>query len=461
MDLYMTDDLRMLDSTTNTTSYYSYTDFEGPPAVFTGNFTDYGLDTDSDGLYNYLEVEAEVNVKKAGEYELRGYLYPYQEEGGEVEVEDIEEEIEEAIEAAIAVDYDSNRTYLEIGIHNVMLQFDGTEIYTTEQNGSFSTWLNLYETEEGERIDGDEYFTNSYNYTEFQRPPAEFAAGFNDYGLDTNGNSLYDYLVIEKEVIVRKAGNYRLSGSLKSPSGESIGSDSNSTYLNAGLQSIKLQFYGPSIYNAGESGNFDVNMNLYSTYSDSTTNTTSYYSYTDFERPPAEFASGFNDYGLDTNGNSLYDYLVIKKEIEVKEAGNYMLSGSLKSPSGMYLDSDYNSTYLDVGLQSIKLQFYGPSIYNKEESGNFDVILNLYNRDNGEGLGTTTNTTSYYSYTDFEIPSAEFTGNFNDYGLDTDNDALYNYLVVEVEITVKKAGEYNLYCTLRAPSGAGIGSGRK
>jgi hypothetical protein len=113
---------------------------------------------------------------------------------------------------------------------------------------------------------------------------------------------------------------------------------------------------------------------------------------------------------------------------------------------------------LDVGLQSIKLQFYGPSIYNKEESGNFDVILILYDRDSGECLGTTTNTTSYYSYTKFEIPSAEFTGNFNDYEVDTDNDALYNYIVIESEITVKKAGEYNLYGTLRAPSGSWIGS---
>ena len=355
-----------------------------------------------------------------------------------------------------------NKTYLEVGIHNITLQFDGISIYNTKYSGSFRVWLSLYEIEKGNWIDEMEYFTNDYDYTNFQKPPAEFAPGFNDYGLDTNGNSLHDYLVIEKEINVREAGNYRLYGWLESPSGERIDSDYNYTHLDVGLQSVKLQFYGPCIYIAGESGNFDVDMDLYDRDSgrwlDSTANTTSYYSYTDFERPPAEFASGFNDYGLDTDGNSLYDYLVIEKEINVREAGNYQLSCSLKSPSGEGIDSDYNYTYLDVGLQSIKLQFYGPSIYTSGESGNFDVNMVLYGTDSGRWLDSTTNSTTYYSYTDFERPPAEFAHRFNDYGLDTDGNSLYDYLVIEKEINVREAGNYRLYGRLESPSGEGIDS---
>jgi hypothetical protein len=342
------------------TSYYNYTEFD---RKITGEFNDYGVDTDGDGLYNYLEVVAEVNVTKAGEYKLGGYLQYYKEEKG----------------YWVNIEYNPNRTYLEAGIQSITLQFDGIEIYNTKYSGSFKVGLSLYEIEEENWIDGMEYYTNDYGYTDFQEPPAEFAAGFNDYGLDTGGNSLYDYLEIEKEIIVREAGNYRLRGWLKPTSGVTVDYDDNNTYLDVGLHSVKLQFYGPSIYNSEESDNFEVQLHLHDGDSgerlDSTTNTTSYYSYTDFEGPPAEFTSGFNDYGLDTNGNSLYDYLVIEKEIIVREAGNYQLSGRLESPSGVRIDSDSNYTYLNAGLQSIKLQFYGPSIYNSGESGNFDVNM--------------------------------------------------------------------------------------
>jgi hypothetical protein len=418
------------------TSYYNYTEFD---RKFIGNFDDYGVDTDEDGLYNYLAVEAEINVTKAGEYKLSGNLQPsgYTEEGYPWP----------------EIDSDGNRTYLEVGIQSITLQFDGTQIYNTKYSGSFRVWLSLYGIEKGNWIDGMEYYTNDYDYTDYQKPAAEFAQGFTDYGLDTDGNSLYDYLVIEKEILVRETGNYRLRGWLKSTSGETLDYNYNNTYLDVGLQSIKLQFDGLSIHLSGVSGKFDVNMDLYDQDSgeklESTTNTTSYYSYTDFERPPAEFAPGFNDYGLDTGRNSLYDYLVIEKEIIVREAGNYQLSGSLKSPLGEGIDSDSNYTYLEVGLQSIKLRFYGPSIYTSGESGNFVVDIDLYNTDDWRWLDSTTNATSYYSYTDFERPPAEFTGNFNDYGLDTDEDTLYNYLVIESEINVTKAGGYELGGNLR------------
>ena len=242
-------------------------------------------------------------------------------------------------------------------------------------------------TEEWRRIDVMEYFTKDYDYTDFEKPSAEFASEFNDYGLDTNDNSLYDYLVIEKEINVREAGNYRLYGSLESPSGEWVDYDSNYTYLDVGLHSIKLRFYGLSIYNTGESGNFVVYMNLYDTdegrWLDSTTNTTSYYSYTDFERPPAEFTGNFNDYGLDTDEDGLHDYLVVEAEINVTKEGEYELSGDLQyynEEEGYWEYTGYNSneTYLEVGIHNITLQFDGVRIYNSKYSGSFRVWLSLY-----------------------------------------------------------------------------------
>ena len=377
------------------TSYYNHTKFD---RKFTGNFDDYGIDTDEDGLYDYLEVEAEIKVTKAGEYRLSGSLkypalgedYPWAE-----------------------IDTDWNRTYLEAGIHNITLQFDGLKIYNSKYSGSFRVCLSLYETirrDEREyftrEIDEEEYFTTSYDYTDFQKPPAEFAPGFNDYGLDTDSNSLYDYLVIEKETKVGEAGNYRLSGSLESPSGERIDYDSNSTYLDVGLQSVKLMFYGPMIYKSEESGNFDVDMDLYDVDNDRildpTTNTTSYYSYTDFERPPAEFTGNLFDYGLDIGEDGLYNYLVVESGINVTKAGEYRLSGDLRyydKESDYWLDYAMNSTHLEAGITNITLKFHGWRIYNSEYNGSFKVELQLY--DTEAKIDVAEYLTSYYNYTEF------------------------------------------------------------
>jgi len=46
---------------------YSYSDFDPPGAVLTGNIYDEGIDTDSDGLFNYLQIGVEINVTVFGD----------------------------------------------------------------------------------------------------------------------------------------------------------------------------------------------------------------------------------------------------------------------------------------------------------------------------------------------------------------------------------------------------------
>ena len=123
------------------TSYYNYTNFD---RKFTGEFSDYGVDTDGDGLYNYLKVVAEVNVTKAGEYKLGGSLQYYDEENG----------------YWVNIISDWNETYIEVGIQSIALQFDGIEVYNTKYSGSFKVGLTLYEIEEENWIDRMDYFDN-------------------------------------------------------------------------------------------------------------------------------------------------------------------------------------------------------------------------------------------------------------------------------------------------------------
>ena len=54
---------------------YSYTEFIQPNILFTGNSSDYGSDENSDGFYDHLKVDVEVNVSEPGEYKIYGNLY--------------------------------------------------------------------------------------------------------------------------------------------------------------------------------------------------------------------------------------------------------------------------------------------------------------------------------------------------------------------------------------------------
>ncbi|CAD7767005.1 MAG: Subtilase family protein [Candidatus Argoarchaeum ethanivorans] len=477
------------------TSYYEYIDFQPPSAEFNDVYSGNGTDTDGDGLYDYLTIDVGVNVTKAGNYRVEGRLDDCL--GGYIE-------------------WRNNYTYLNTGNQTVKLDFEGIKIRQNEVNGTFDLkYLYLYNTTDWTQLDYiyEAYTTSYYNYTDFQKPPAEFNDVYSDYGEDTDvpPDGFNNSLVINVGVNVTKAGRYQVSGSLyENGTWQYITGASNTSYLSKGNQTVQFRFDGVGIRQNEYNGTYDLRyLNLYNaTYpypvpvpalapvpvpvagegrgggewasislserelekeigkeeilSENVSAmyweefdhrryayTTKYYNWTEFQKPPAEFALGFNDYGLDTNNNSLYDYLVIEKEIEVRKAGNYKLYGSLRAPTGKWIDSDSNYTYLGEGLHNVTLKFYGPSIYLSGESDNFDVYMDLYDRDNWRWLDWETNTTSYYYSDNFERPPAEFTANFSDYGLDTDNDTLYNHLVMEAEINVTTVGEYELSGSLQ------------
>ncbi|RLG27144.1 hypothetical protein DRN76_00390 [Methanosarcinales archaeon] len=472
-----------------TTSYYNYTDFEPVPARFTSGFNDYGEDTNSNALYDYLVVERGVNVLKAGDYGVSGWLYAPND---------------------TSIDYDSNYTTLSVGVHNVTLKFQGWDIYKTGENGNFdvSMYLHYYPPESvaqattvPEKITVDNQYiliqesieekeiafeiyeerlenktleetglgsslldwventTSYYSYTEFEPSPVEFNDQYNDSGEDTDEDGLYNYLVVEVGVNVTEDGSYRARGYLYDNMGHQIDYESNTTYLSAGNQIVQLKFEGIKIRQNEVNGTFDLK-SLY-LYDSSTGDqldyiydayTTSYYNYTDFQIPPAEFNNIYSDYGADTDGDGLNNSLVIEVGVNVTKAGTYKIRGELHE-SNSYKSIDYasNTTYLSNGSQTVQLRFEGIKMRQNEYNGTYDLkYLYLYNSSTGTRWDYISNvyTTSYYNYTDFQIPPAEFNDVYSDYGRDTDGDGLYNYLTIDVGVNVTKAGNYQVSGTL-------------
>ncbi|PIU37152.1 hypothetical protein COT02_02305 [Candidatus Roizmanbacteria bacterium CG07_land_8_20_14_0_80_34_15] len=154
-----------------TTSAYNYTQFESKPAEFGGTYSDAGVDTDGDSLYNLLRVSVGVNVSENGTYSLTGYLYD--------------------VNGSYIVS-DDNETELASGAKTVFLYFDGYEVYNHGVNGSY-TLKNIVLYKNGSQADYKEtaYNTTSYAYTSFQRSQVALTGNYSSYGLDTNNNSKY------------------------------------------------------------------------------------------------------------------------------------------------------------------------------------------------------------------------------------------------------------------------------
>ena len=120
-------------------------------STFTNNYTDYGIDMNADGKYDYLAIDIEIDVITDGNYTLRGILYD---------------------RAGNPIMTTTTSTYLTEGIKTVQLNFDGQTIYESEVNGPYELrYLTLYKdgTFIGHR--NRPYTTLAYNYREFQPPP--------------------------------------------------------------------------------------------------------------------------------------------------------------------------------------------------------------------------------------------------------------------------------------------------
>jgi len=202
--------------------------------AFSGSLTtisDYGLDTDGDSLYNYLRINAEINVTSAGNAIVKGYLY---DSNGSV--------ISEA----------ENSTYLDTGEHTIILNFDGFTIFKHKTNGPYLVNLKL-EDKEGNLLDEKNFTTSAYNYTDFQHLVA-LTGYYSDYGRDVDNDGIYDYLTIDVGVFMAKPGHCFIKARLIDVNGEEIVWAENTTWLEAGEQIIQLHFNGSAIYEHGVNG---------------------------------------------------------------------------------------------------------------------------------------------------------------------------------------------------------------
>jgi len=133
------------------------------------------------------------------------------------------------------------------------------------------------------------------------------------------------------------------------------------------------------------------------------------------------------DYGEDTDGDTLYNYLVVEGEANRTVAGNYRLEvDKLKGEhEGEYVCLFVsNETYLEEGIQNISLSFNGIPIHGRRI--NATKLVDVYFYDSAWNLlsiYSELNLSKTYDYTLFDV-GATFTGAVVDSSVDADTDVL-------------------------------------
>ena len=167
----------------------------------------------------------------------------------------------------------------------------------------------------------------------------------------------------------------------------------------------------------------------------------------------SQLNDSYVDYGVDTNGNGLYDQLVIDVGIDVSTDGEYLLSGGLVDSSGIVIEQTSTQASLVGGSQIMSLVFDGNLIGQHYVDGPY-YLKDLALADETEvgpvllGHRVDAYTTSFYAHTEFERPEILLTGNNSDTGVDTDGDGLYDYLAVDLEFDVVSPGTYDINARL-------------
>jgi len=359
----------------------------GTNANLTGTFTDNGFDADSNSLYDYLVVNAEVDVGSAGTYTLFANLH---DSGGNI------------VSA-------ENYTYLDVGISIVQLRFDGKEFRRNRVDGSYTlTELALFaQTTQDDSHWGTTHNTSYYDYTQFEKTEIWFTGGFSESTIDSNSNGLYDYLVLGVDVEVSAGGNYTVQGYMYD--GRRVVIAENSTELGVGSHTLNLNFNGLEIrgnrgdgpYSLGYLTAVEQQSYEYDTLYDA--HNTSAYSYDQFEKPVIEFTGSFGESGIDTDSNGLYNYVRFQAEVDA-EAGDYIISAHLYDSNETEILNNHTTLSLSAGVQNVTIDFTGLVIGEYGVDGPY-VVGSLSLHDSAGAMISVWPdplNTSHYSYIQFE-----------------------------------------------------------
>ncbi len=428
-----------------------------PDIKFTGHTTFSTVDDNGDGLAEAVIAEVEVKILTGGEYSFIGTL----KKNGQVIAN------RPFFESAI-----SSTAFLNegIGLYTIFLRFSGEQIFQSGENGPYQ--IELFAVGANKLATTLTVSTPACDHTQFSEIGIQFSkngtilTGVTDAAIDETGDGKFDFVETTLSVEVRTTGKYRLQGTL-SKGGTSIINVGISVTLTRGTHTLKLPFSGLPIRRSGLDGPYEGIVNIYDANDhalDSLEFVTQPYRSVTF-RALLELDGTFNDQGVDTNGNDLFDILRIDFGANFTEAGTFLVRGVLTNQALQDFVFIETLMTLSTGSQTLTLNFQGPLIHKQKMEGPYEVEVLVQNPDTFEDLDRVQlgQMTKTYRFTDFEplgrsvARAISLTGKSFDKGVDTDGNGLFDELHVDVEVKLTTTDFYEWSARLVDVNGTEIG----
>src|SRR3989454_473571 len=231
--------------------------------------SDSGYDANGNGLFDFLLVNASVQITAPGNFTVYGTLHNA---NNTLQI------------------YNSTSAGLPVGPANLTVWFDGRLINQSGIDGPYTVDLVLV-NENFSLLDLGTHTTQPYSHLDFDPMPAFMTPPHPDSGQDTNGNGLFDILNVDVQVQVNLPGNYTATGFLYAANFSLTLSASGSAFLPVGPGSIRVSFPGWPINQSGIDGPYTVELTLFESGSfavlGTNITTTQAYSHLAFDPTPA------------------------------------------------------------------------------------------------------------------------------------------------------------------------------
>jgi hypothetical protein len=232
--------------TTNGTYFsndaFSTFSVRSPLANFNGFFSDQGIDTNGNNLYEYIALILGMDVSATGTYRTS---VTFKGSNGIEKTVNFIQELNQGINQNITVRF-AKKDIFEIGVdgpYNVAK----ASIELLEH----TDWYLADEIE-------NPWETQAYSLNDFERGGITLTGSTSDAGIDTNNNNLFDILRVNIEVDLLTGGNYQWSARLVDSNNTEINFAGDSKFLNTGINSIDLSFDGCKIGENGADGPYNV-----------------------------------------------------------------------------------------------------------------------------------------------------------------------------------------------------------
>lgn len=212
---------------------------------------------------------------------------------------------------------------------------------------------------------------------------SSFSGDFSDFGLDTNGNGLFNELIVEAGINISDAGLFRIFGIL-SDENDNLHYANVLTELNAGSQTVALKFDGEAIFRNGVDGPYVLHrISLSEEDTDGLqimpvdeiedAHTTRFHPYQAFEHASILLTGTGASTGVDTTGNGLFNRLDVTVDVLIEIPGFYQWSARLKDVEGSGIDLSSGSGSFSQGINQMHFSFDGEKIGQNGVDGPYDV----------------------------------------------------------------------------------------